>query len=94
VDINISPDNINIKWSGFNDSLPIFIEETINLLHKMKDTNIEDIFNDKKEFLLQQYKNFYLNQTFRLAWGSVNYNLQKLDSERRKLKELLEKLTY
>ncbi len=48
----ISPDNINFRWSGFNDSLPNFIEETINLLHKMKDTNIEDIFNDKKEFLL------------------------------------------
>lgn len=49
VDTSISPDNINIKWSGFNDSLPIFIEETINLVHKMKDTNIEDIYNDKKE---------------------------------------------
>jgi secreted Zn-dependent insulinase-like peptidase len=68
-DVVVAPDNVEFTWSGFNDSLPVFVIETINRIKAMKSADIKDIFDQKKESMLQEYKNFYLNQTFRLAWG-------------------------
>ena len=36
---NVTPmyDNINFEWSGFNDSMPTYIDESIERLLKMKD---------------------------------------------------------
>jgi len=45
-------DNINFKWSGFNDTMPIFIEQTISRMQKMKGDNLEEIFDQIKEKLL------------------------------------------
>ena len=65
----VAPDNVEFTWSGFNDSLPVFVLETIQRIKNMKQANLKEIFEQKKEAMLQEYKNFYLNQTFRLAWG-------------------------
>lgn len=87
-------DNVSFDWSGYNDSLPNFIVETVQQVKKMKVADIEEIFNDKKEKLLQNYKNHYLQQTFRLAWGQVSYHLQEWNVERSDMRVLLEKYTY
>jgi hypothetical protein len=29
-------DNYNIEWSGYNDTIPLFVEETIHKLKEMK----------------------------------------------------------
>ena len=65
----ISTDNVAFSWSGYNSSLPVFIKETFQIYDRMKTMDLTLIFKDKKEELLQQYKNHYLQQTFRLAWG-------------------------
>lgn len=62
-------DNVGFEWSGYHSSLSTYVQQTIELLIKMKTAVLDEVFNDKKEELLQNYKNHYLNQTFRLAWG-------------------------
>ena len=47
---NVSPmqDNINMSWSGFNDSMPAYITESIDKLLSLKhadDSELEEIFN-------------------------------------------------
>ena len=62
---NVTPmyDNINFEWSGFNDSMPTYIDESIERLLKMKDSSqeaaLKEIFNQVKEKLLADWKNFY-----------------------------------
>ena len=91
---NVYSDNIGFDWSGYNSSLPTFIEETVQILNKMKTADLLEIFNDKKEKLLQNFKNHYLQQTFRLAWGQVSYHMQEWNIERADMRDLLEKYTY
>lgn len=59
-DHSCSAGNVNFKWKGYNTSLPNFIEETIKIMMKFKEADLTDIFNDKKELLLQRFKNHYL----------------------------------
>lgn len=55
----------------------------------MKSQDLAAIFETKKEELLQNYKNHYLQQTFRLAWGQVSYHIQDWNTERKLMRELL-----
>lgn len=52
--------NINFSWSGNNSSIPNFIQETVRIMNDFREAESMDIFNDKKEVLLQKYKNHYL----------------------------------
>jgi secreted Zn-dependent insulinase-like peptidase len=54
-------DNMNFTWSGFNDSMPNYIEESISRIIKMKVENdtLREIFDQVKEKLLADWKNFY-----------------------------------
>ena len=38
-------DNINFQWSGFNDSMPNYISETIDKIQAMKEIDLLEIFN-------------------------------------------------
>ena len=60
----------------------------------MKQDDLNEIFEQKKESMLQEYKNYYLNQTIRLAWGQVAYQLQSAEHERKVLRELLQTFDY
>ena len=35
-EILVAPDNVELTWSGFNDSLPVFVLETIQRIMVMK----------------------------------------------------------
>lgn len=59
-EMRLMHDNINYKWSGFNDSMPNYISETINKLSDMKNQDLEEIFNQVKEKLQLDWKNAYL----------------------------------
>jgi len=51
-------DNLDIQWSGYNDTLPLFVEET---LKKIKDLNLADqkeFFDQCKEKKIMDFKNF------------------------------------
>ena len=52
-------DNVNFQWSGFNDSMPRYIDQSISKLIEMKDSDLQRIFDQVKEKLLVDFKNFY-----------------------------------
>ena len=62
--LSVSPmyDNVNFSWYGFNDSMPVYIEESIKKLISMKDPKhdeaLKEIFNQVKEKLMADWKNF------------------------------------
>ena len=42
-------DNITFTWSGFDDSIPTFISETLTRMETMKSENLEAVFDQVKE---------------------------------------------
>lgn len=64
-DLSLYGDNVSFEWFGFNDSMPNYINETIDRIIKMRSENLEKIFEQVKEKLSQSWKNFYLEQTYR-----------------------------
>ena len=48
-DLTVGLVDINFTWSGFNDSMPNFIKETLQKIGSMANEDIEDIFNQVKE---------------------------------------------
>ena len=59
--ITLAVDNVQFEWSGYTDTLSVYVEETLQRVGKMKEANLEAIFNQVKEQTLQEMKNFYLN---------------------------------
>jgi len=41
----VAPDNVEFNWSGFNDSLPTYVTETVKRIKAMKSADLEEIFN-------------------------------------------------
>jgi insulysin len=64
-EVSILNDHIKFEWSGFNDAMPQYIDETMSRIIKMKDEDLTLIFEQAKEKLLQDWKNFYLAQTYK-----------------------------
>lgn len=58
-DLEVGISDINFTWSGFNDSMPNFIKETLVKIGQMASEDVEDIFNQVKETQLTDLKNFY-----------------------------------
>ena len=50
--IEIFCDHIKLEWSGFNDAMPQYIDETLTRIVKMREENLEQIFEQAKEKLL------------------------------------------
>jgi hypothetical protein len=49
--VSILHDNIDFHWSGFNDSMPNYITESLAKIVDMKNANVEGFFNQVKEKL-------------------------------------------
>jgi len=60
--VNIN--DVDIQWSGFNDSMPNFIKETLIKIGQMKDADTREIFNQVKEKTMVDWKNAYLHQSY------------------------------
>ena len=58
-------DNIDFSFWGFNDKMPTYISEVFQRIISMKDSDLKHTFENVKEKKLLQWKNFYLDQTFR-----------------------------
>ena len=56
---------MSLTWSGYSASKEIFISETISKIIEMQEANTEQIFDQVKEKMLLDFKNFYFNQTYR-----------------------------
>jgi secreted Zn-dependent insulinase-like peptidase len=58
--VNVMYDNIGFTWSGFNDSMPAYITESIAKLQSMPQEDLRQIFEQVKEKLMIDWKNCYL----------------------------------
>lgn len=94
MDTTLFIDSLELKWSGYSDTLPVFVKESLQRLVQMREASLESIFNQVKEQILQNMKNFYLNQAFRLAVQYLDTVILDNIDERKDLKVLLEKFTY
>lgn len=64
---NLCTDSVDFEWSGYSDSLPTYIKETLQKIQTMKSIDLEKFFGLAKEQLLQEMKNFYVKQTYKIA---------------------------
>ena len=87
-------DNVDMKWSGYNDSLINFVSETLQKIFAMKSQELREIFNQVKEQLQQEWKNYYLNMVFRLAHAQLDTFLYANDVEKSTLNKILEGFNY
>ena len=46
---NLCLDNLEFEWSGFSDTLPLYIAETVKRILMMRDAALEKIFAQSKE---------------------------------------------
>ena len=83
-----------MTWNGFNDSLVNFVGETIRKICACREEDCQDIFDQVKEQLSQEWKNYYLNQVFRLAYAEIDTMVYANDNEKSKLSQILEGFTY
>lgn len=58
--VSVMYDNIGFSWSGWNDSMPNYVKETMLKLKAMPSTDLKDMFDQTKEKLLLEWKNAYL----------------------------------
>jgi len=58
--VYVTGDNIGFSWSGFNDSMPNYVNETIKKLKEMPSLDLTEMFEQTKEKLLLEWKNAYL----------------------------------
>jgi len=94
LEATLALDNLQFHWSGFSDTLPIYVKETFQRVVAMRSADLEKIFDQVKEQILQEMKNFYLNQTFRLAAAYFDTVIMDMSFERKELKALLETFTF
>ena len=45
----ITLEDIDMKWSGFNDKLVNFVTETLQKINEFKNMDVREIFNQAKE---------------------------------------------
>lgn len=50
--MSVYHDNFNIQWRGYDDSLPVFVEETLKRIKNMNLSEQRDTFEQVKEKLL------------------------------------------
>lgn len=62
--VSVMYDNIGFTWSGFNDSMPNYITESISKLQSMPQEDLRQIFDQVKEKLMIDWKNCYLIQSY------------------------------
>ena len=65
--LEVLADCIQIQWNGYNDSMPAFVSGLMERMKEMRESDMEHTFNQVKEKLLLDYKNFYLQATYRLC---------------------------
>ena len=54
-------DNLNMQWSGYHDSLGVFVQKTLEIIIGMRGKEFKDIFEQVKSKKLQDLASFYLS---------------------------------
>lgn len=92
--VSLAMDAIDLSWSGFNDKLVNFVTESLQKINSFRYMESQEIFDQVKEQLSQEYKNYYLNQVFRMAMSDLDRCLISNNSDIKTLKSHLESLDY
>lgn len=95
--MNVTPmlDHIGLDWSGFNDSMLVYIQESINQIVQIKgQEQLEDIFNEVKNKLLMDWGNFYFEQSYQQAFTLFDNATVSNSFELSKLRSHLEEYSY
>lgn len=66
-DLMVLHDNVNMQWSGFNDSLGVYVQESLKFIDSIKNKDFKEVFEQVKAKRIQELRSHYLQQTFRLA---------------------------
>jgi secreted Zn-dependent insulinase-like peptidase len=92
--VNVMYDNIGFSWSGFNDSMPNYVNETIKKLKDMPSLDLSEMFDQTKEKLLLEWKNAYLGQSYNQAFALFDSATLSRAVEKKVLSPLLENYSY
>jgi len=92
--VNVMYDNIGFSWSGFNDSMPNYVNETIKKLKEMPSLDLTEMFEQTKEKLLLEWKNAYLGQSYNQAFSLFDSATLSRAVEKKVLRPLLENYSY
>lgn len=93
-DIAIANDHVSFEWSGFNDSMPNFITDTIGKVIEMRGADLKKEFAAVKEKKTLEWKNKYLDQSFRQMMPLLETTLIKSNPEFCECSAWLEGYTY
>ena len=92
--MSIYHDNFNIEFKGYNDTLPIYIEETLKRMKAFNPADHEEEFSQVKEKLMQEWFNFYLEQSFRQGYANFENIVISAAIEKKVLRNILESFTF
>jgi secreted Zn-dependent insulinase-like peptidase len=91
-------DSVNFTWAGFNHTMPIYIEDSIQRLMKMQEEadgeKLEEIFNHVKEKLMGDWKNLYYEQSYQQAFALFENVMVNAAVEQSQMRTILEAYTY
>jgi len=93
-DLTLLRDNVNMQWSGFNDGLGVFVQESLKFMDSIRERDFKEVFEQVKAKKIQELRSAYLQQTFRLAHSYVDTALLEGGWEPSQIRELLEPFTY
>jgi insulysin len=94
LEITLDYDSLDFQWEGFNDSMPNFIVETMTMVKQMPSEDLKQIFAQVKEQLLLEWKNFYLEPSYRLVTKSIQSIVVNVAMEKKQLRHHLESFNF
>ena len=47
-DLTLHRDNVDLKWSGFSDTLDVFVQKTLEIIQSMRTAEFRDVFEQVK----------------------------------------------
>jgi secreted Zn-dependent insulinase-like peptidase len=89
LEFTISNDAVGLQFSGFNDSLTEFTQQTLTRIRDFRNLGKDDmaaIFSQVKEKLMQDWYNFYLDQSYRQAGATFETVVLAPGFEKRQLR--------
>jgi secreted Zn-dependent insulinase-like peptidase len=93
--VDVDNDGINMKWSGYNDSIPAYVKQLMEKVKAMQDSkDLEKLFDQLKEKLLKDMKNYYYGATYTQAAGMLPNILIDKNFEKKVLRTHLEALDF
>jgi insulysin len=87
-------DGIEFTWKGFNDTMGTFVEGAIQMVMDMMQQDLEFLFNQAKEMLLKDWKNYYLAKSYIQIRKIIKTILNNCEMEKKQLRTHLETFDY